>query len=499
MEDIDIRELFEIFWRKKVLIILFVILGAIIGTIYSFYFVTPKYQSSTRIILSQVSDVEDDDEENIATTQNNKLTGKTNTNSTNTGINTNDLTLNQKLVSTYSEIIKGDTVLSSVIEKLKIDDTPESLRNNISVVAVKDTQIIKITVSHVDATKAKDIANEITKVFEKKIAEIYHISNLTILDEAKLSTEPYNINHTRDIALFALIGFASSIVLILFLNMLDNTIGSEKEIENNLKTNILASIPECEIDTGKSNSKGRRYIENELIIHSSPKAPASEIFRTLRTNIQFMSSNKNIKTLLVTSTIPGEGKSWVTANLAITFAQSKKKVVIVDTDMRKGRQLNIFRIKTDLGLSNYLSGLYNDGTDFKGNIDECIYYTDVNDLYLIPAGTIAANPSELLASEKMNSLLELLKEKFDLVILDGTPCSIVTDSVILSKDVDATLIISAYKKTKLEDLQRIFKEIENVDGKVIGVVLNRIKKVAKRYQNNYYYYGNKKVSKSEKN
>ena len=250
-------------------------MGEIIGAVYSYNFVTPKYQSSTRIILSQVSDVEDNvEEEIINTTKNNNIANKTSTNSTTTGINTNDLTLNQKLVSTYSEIIKGDTVLSSVIQKLNIVDTPESLRNNISVTAVKDTQIIKITVSHADATKAKDIANEITKVFEEKIAEIYHINNLTILDEAKISTLPYNINHTRDIALFALIGLVVSVVLILFLNMLDNTIGSEKDIENNLKKNVLVSIPECdEISSKKANKKGRRYIQNELIAHSTPKSP----------------------------------------------------------------------------------------------------------------------------------------------------------------------------------------------------------------------------------
>ena len=487
MEDLDLREIFEIFWRKKFLIIIFTLLGAIIGAIYSYNFVTPKYQSSTRIILSQVSDVEEDEEEVAPTTKNNKTTT--------TGINTNDITLNQKLVSTYSEIIKGDTVLSEVISQLHITDSLESLRSNITVKSVTDTQIIKITVANEDPVKAKNIANNITGIFEEKIEEIYHISNLTILDEAKVNNTPYNINHMRDITMFALVGLVISIALILILNMLDNTIGSEKEIENNLDTNVLVSIPECEIISKKGNKKGKRYIQSEIITYSTPKSPASEIFRTLRTNIQFMSSNRNIKTLLVTSTMPGEGKSWVTANLAITFAQSKKKVVIIDTDMRKGRQASLFNIETEPGLSNYLAGFYRNGNTFSEGIEKCIYNTEVNGLYLIPAGSITAHPSELLASEKMNTLLEELKEKFDIVILDGTPSSIVTDSVILSKDADATIIVSAYKKTKLEDLQRISKEIENVEGKVIGVILNRVKKISKRYQNEYYYYGAKNKSK----
>lgn len=491
MEDLELREIFEIFLKKKFLIILFIILGAIVGAIYSYNFVTPKYKASTRIILSQISDVEEDKEEVVTSNKNNKTSDKNIINSTitnTTGINANDITLNQKLVSTYSEIIRGDSVLSEVIEQLNITDSQQSLRNNISVTSVSDTQIIEITVANEDAVKAKNIANKIPSVFEKKIEEVYHISNFSILEEAKVNNTPYNINHIRDIAIFSLIGLVTSIALILFLNMIDNTVGSEKEIENNLNTNVLVSIPECEKTLKNGNRKGKRYIQNEIITFSTPKSQISEIFRTLRTNIQFMSSSKNIKTLLITSTMPGEGKSWITANLANTFTQSNKKVLIIDTDMRKGRQSSLFNITNEPGLSNYLSGLYLNGNAFSDDIEECIYCTEIKGLYLIPAGTITANSSELLASEKMYLLLQELKNKFDLIILDGTPSCIVTDSIILSKDADATLLVSAYKKTKLEDLKRISKEIKNVEGKMIGVVLNRVKQVKKRYKN-YYYYG----------
>ena len=229
-------------------------------------------------------------------------------------------------------------------------------------------------------------------------------------------------------------------------------------------------------------------MESEIITFNEPKAPASEVFRTLRTNIQFMSTNKNIKLLLVTSTMPGEGKSWVVSNLAVTFAQSEKRVVIVDTDMRRGRQAKLFKKDVEPGLSNYLSGIYGDGKAFDGDLDKCIQETEMKGLYIISAGSIPPNPSELLASEKMNTLMQELKNKFDIVILDGTPSSIVTDSVILSKDADATLIVAAYKKAKTEDLKRLKKEIENVGGNVIGITLNRISKTEHRYHSGYYYY-----------
>ena len=180
----------------------------------------------------------------------------------------------------------------------------------------------------------------------------------------------------------------------------------------------------------------------------------------------------------------------MTANLAVAFAQSGKKVLVIDSDMRRGRQASIFKKMSDPGLSNIISELNYDGSEYTEGIDGVIQETVVKNLFLISAGAVPPNPSELLVSEKTRKLIQELKQKFDLIILDGTPCSIVTDSVILSKDADATLIVTAYKKTKAEDLKRIKKEIENVGGKVIGVTLNRINTIEKRYQNGYYYYSN---------
>lgn len=229
-------------------------------------------------------------------------------------------------------------------------------------------------------------------------------------------------------------------------------------------------------------------MRSEIVTFNSPKSQVSEIFRTLRTNVQFMNSNRNLKTLLITSTMPGEGKSWVTANLAVAFAQAGKKVALIDTDMRKGRQDFLFDVPSEYGLSNYLSGLKVDGQPGDSDFHKYIYRTEMENLYVVPAGSVPPNPSELLSTDKMKNAIETLKYEVDIIILDGTPSSIVTDSVILSKDVDATLIVAAYKKTKKEDLKRLKKEIENVGGRVTGVTINKIKKIQKRYQNGYYYY-----------
>ena len=227
-------------------------------------------------------------------------------------------------------------------------------------------------------------------------------------------------------------------------------------------------------------------LKKELIAQRDPKSPVSEVFRTLRTNIQFMSTNKKLKTLLITSTFPSEGKSWVASNLAVTFAQAGNKVILIDADMRKGRQYTIFGVSPRPGLSNYLSGIDAENPD-EIDLSRYIQKTEVENLLIMTAGNIPPNPSELLVSPQMNKLLEDLKEVCDIVIIDGTPCELVTDSIILSRIVDSTVIVTAHKETKKDNLEKIIRNIQNVGGHLAGVVVNKMPISIKKYNENYYY------------
>ena len=227
-------------------------------------------------------------------------------------------------------------------------------------------------------------------------------------------------------------------------------------------------------------------MNRELITYNDPKSPVSEMFKTLRTNIQFMNSDKQLKTLLVSSTLPGEGKSWTAANLAVTFAQAGKKVLIIDGDMRKGRQFNIFGVSPTPGLSNYLSGVSENNID-NSNINNYIQQTEVENLFVMTAGNVPPNPSELLVSEKMIELSKIVRELFDITIFDGTPSLIVTDAPILARIVDSTIIVTAHNETKIDNVSKVKKAIENIGGKVAGVVVNKMPVSAKKYENSYYY------------
>jgi len=226
-------------------------------------------------------------------------------------------------------------------------------------------------------------------------------------------------------------------------------------------------------------------MKNELITFVSPKTHISEVFRTLRTNIQFMNVDEDLKSLLVTSTVPGEGKSWVTANLAITFAQAGKRVLLVDADMRKGRQHDIFELKNIKGLSNYLI-MTTKGSSLD-SIGDYIQNTLVDNLYVMTSGVVPPNPSELLTSKKMVDLIKYLEKVFDIVIFDGTPSTIVTDAIILSKFVNTTLIVAGYKITKTDDLNQVKRNIVNVGGNIAGVILNKIPTIKRRSKTGYYY------------
>lgn len=221
MEEIDLKEIFIMFWNKRVQLLLIVAAFFIIGFVYTMGFVTPEYTSSTTLVLAQINAEK-------ATTD---------------AITASDITLNSKLVSTYSELIKSKKVLREVISNLGINVKEETLRNGITVNAVKDTELIKITITNNNAEVSAKVANEIAKVFEKQVAEIYNINNVHVVDEAEVATAPSNINHTKDILMFIAIGIVVAVAYVFILNMLDTTIKSVEEVEKLLDLPVIASIP----------------------------------------------------------------------------------------------------------------------------------------------------------------------------------------------------------------------------------------------------------------
>ena len=220
---------------------------------------------------------------------------------------------------------------------------------------------------------------------------------------------------------------------------------------------------------------------NELIVATNPKSSIAEAIKTIRTNLQFSSVDDKVKSILVTSSFSGEGKSFVTANLAVAFAQAGTKVLIVDCDLRRGRQHNVFHVENLEGLSNLLID------DVEKKYKHYIKKTRYENIYVLPMGIVPPNPSELLASDKNKQLVEILAKNYDLVIYDGVPIGGLTDSIIMADLVDKIVIVSAYKQTPIELLNNTKKNLEKFSDKIAGVVLNKYPATKDHYYSNYYY------------
>ena len=219
-----------------------------------------------------------------------------------------------------------------------------------------------------------------------------------------------------------------------------------------------------------------------LIVEKNSKSISAEAYKTLRTNIQYSSFDKEIKTILVTSTIPGEGKSTIAGNLALSFAQQDKKVLVMDCDLRKPSLHKMFRLSNLKGLSDVIVG----------NIDlEKAMYNYKDNFDILTSGNIPPNPSEILAYNTMTLLLEKLKTKYDIIIIDSAPLQAVTDAQIISNKVDGTLLVIRAGVTKREAILQAKELLNKVNAKILGVVLNGVENNSEKH---YYYYGSKEES-----
>ena len=392
MEEINLNDFLQYF-KKRIYIIIFLLLLILSALFtYNLFFKVPVYTTSTTIIL-----VKDNE---------NSVEG-------NTTINQSDLTLNQNLVSSYTKILKSHLVLQQVISKLNLDYTVDELYKEINITSVDDTAILNISITDEDAARATNIANTLVSTFEKEVTNIFKINNVTVLDEAEIPLYVSNNTLLRDIILAVLVACFGGLGVIFVIYYFDDTLRNVETVEEEIGLPLIAKIY-------KSPEK------IDLVVEKKPKSATSESIRNLRANLQFATVDNDLDVLLITSTMPSEGKSFISANLATSFAQAGKKVLLVDCDLRKGRQHTIFGLVNKRGLSNLLVEDINNYADF-------IQETEVKKLHVLPRGVVPPNPSELLSSKKMKVLIEKLKLYYDLIVLDVTPSNGLSDPLILSK------------------------------------------------------------------
>ena len=322
-------------------------------------------------------------------------------------------------------------------------------------------------------------------------------SNIKIIDKALVPGGPFTPNTKRNLLMALLVGLLGGLGLIFLVEYMDNTVKGPEDAEKITGLPSLGIIPFLSPDGlkkrsdqygsysyGAENASKEETMpevsEIELINHLFPKFSISEDYRTVRTSILFSHSDSQPKTICFTSTLPQEGKTATVSNIAVSFAQLEGKVLLVDCDMRKPRLHKVFKVRNLVGLSGYLTG--------KVTFEDAIQKTSVENIWILPSGPHPPNPAELLNSRRMKDFMALVKERFDVILLDTPPVLAVIDPVIISSLSDCTVIVIRAGKTTRKPLAKAVAEVRKAKSEVIGVIFNEVRIGRQGTVGPYYHY-----------
>lgn len=517
----ELREYVSLLWRWLWLIVL----GAMVAGTVAFFISrnqTPIYRSTAVLLVSE---------------------GKADSNEY------RSLLVGEQLAQSYVARLTNYEVLAQAISNLGLALKPEQLAGRVNVTLLNNTQLITLSVSDPDPELASALANEIPLVFAKRninqqlsrfasskenlaaelskieqeilqaeallaaeigravpnqsaidqtsnnilrlresrssllqsyenvrIAEASSLNTIVIDEAARPSRVPVSPRTTSNTLLATAVGALLAVGLAFLIEYLDDTIKDPHEVENSLGLATLGSIERMRVNSAA----------DALVVATAPRAPTSEGFRHIRTNIQYISVDRPLKTLLITSANMGEGKSTVAANLAASLAQSGKRVILVDADMRRPTLHHLMEVDGARGLANLIIRGKEDQAFLRGTL--------IANLRLLPAGRIPPNPAELLGSERMREVVNWLKEQADYVIFDSPPVLAVTDGTVLSQMVDATIFVAS-GQTRFPAFVAAVKKVMALESPIAGVVLNKMNPRNSHYY--YYYYRREYRSESE--
>jgi capsular exopolysaccharide synthesis family protein len=366
-----------------------------------------------------------------------------------------------------------DSLLMAQVDLLKEEAKREALRRLLSELESELSHLPEKEMQFVNLQRDVQVAETLyttlqQRLQEARIAEATTFGNVTAEEMSTLPKDPIYPRKGLNYALGFILALALAVLSAALAEYFDDAIKSPADLERRCRITPLAIIPRFEDNASR------------LVTLDSHRSHASEAFRTLRSSLKFAGLGKPLKTILITSPEPSEGKSTVCANLAVAFAQAGQKTLVIDSDLRRPRIHELFGLDRDIGLTTLLVG--------EASMEEVIRETAVDNLYAITCGPIPPNPAELLESVRMREVLEELKQKFDIIIVDSPLVMGMADAVILSSICDGTLIVARYNSTSRSALNQAKKLMENVKANILGAILNEMDVRRARYGGYYYYY-----------
>lgn len=386
-------------------------------------------------------------------------------------------TFSQQRVKSYSQLLKTPKALEPAIDELDDDISARKLADRVAVKTVPDTVMLDVTVTDPSPERAQEIADAIGDTFPDVVDEIETPQGRTrspvkvsVVEPASYSDVPVSPNPVRNLVLGAVLGLLLGFGLALLRHMLDTIVRTGHDVEEITDEPIIGAV--------HFDPKAKK---DPLIVESDPSSPRSEAFRALRTNLMFVNADHRPKTIALTSSIPGEGKSTTIANLALTLAKSGSRVCLVEGDLRRPRLLDYLGLDGAAGLTDVLID--------RAHLDDVLQPYGRSGLDVLGAGAIPPNPSELLASAPMTRLLAELSRRYDYVLVDTPPVLPVTDAVVVSTQVDGVIVLVGTTIVRKDQLRATFEALSAVDNTILGLVLNRVgRKAADGYGAGYYGY-----------
>ncbi len=379
----------------------------------------------------------------------------------------------QQRVASYADLISGEDIAQRVVDDLGIDTDPGVLADQVSATVVPETVILDITVTDANPQRAQTLAQSYAERLADYVAEletppgkIEAPIKLTVTDSASLPSAPVSPQPARNIGLALVLGLLLGVGLAVLRETLDRTVTSPETLAEATDASLLGAI-----------AYDAEAAKKPILADSDTHSPRVEAFRVLRTNLQFLDVDLDAKVFVITSSVPGDGKTTTASNLAVTLAQSGQRVALVEADLRRPRVAEYLHLEGAVGLTTVLVG--------RVELDEALQPYGQHGLTVLTSGATPPNPAELVQSQAMSDVLGKLKARFDVIIVDAPPLLPVTDAAPLTAQSDGALLVVRHGRTTRDQVRGSVERLGLVNGRLLGVVLN----MSPARTDSYYGYG----------
>lgn len=387
-------------------------------------------------------------------------------------------------ITSYADVATTPLVLDPVIEELGLEVTARELATRISTTVPPDTLILEITATDEDPVQAAAIANATSKSLRTEVSDLGTSGEeatveLTVVSPALEPASPASPSIPRNLAIGLVLAVLAGVAVAIVRDLIDNRVRRPEDIERDFECPVIAAIP------------ASRDAKNlPLIATQHPQSVQSEAYRGLRTNLQFMGLSGEKRSVLFTSSLPGEGKTSSAINLAHVVAQAGSRVLLIDADLRRPSIASYLGLEGGAGLTTVLSG--------RAEIDDVTQPLETEGLEVLASGPIPPNPSELLGSTVMQNLLAEALATYDFVVIDTAPLLAVTDAVVLSHYVGGTVVVAQSERVRRPQLEQSLEKLDAVEARHLGVVLNRVHTGSRGTYNYEYSYASEQAPASSR-